>query len=113
VKFIQLRRKIMSGKLTTLIFGNGRRHVILAALCLFMVIGVGSLAFSQATPRVVHAAVEANLAYSTYVGGISSDEGKDIALDNAGNIYIIGETESDDFLGSGLTISGYSDIFVA
>jgi hypothetical protein len=66
-----------------------------------------------AKPVRVYAAPAATLAYSTYVGGDGVDENKDIALDSAGNIYVIGETGSDNFLGSGLSIFGYSDIFVA
>ena len=37
------------------------------------------------------------LAYSTYLGGIGNDEGWDIALDDIGNTYIAGETNSEDF----------------
>ena len=53
------------------------------------------------------------LEYSSYVGGDGADKGKGVALDSLGNIYVIGETESDDFLGSGHSTAGYSDIFVA
>jgi hypothetical protein len=37
------------------------------------------------------------LAYSTFLGGSSSDEGFDIAVDGTGNAYVIGDTESADF----------------
>ena len=84
-------------------------YVVLIALFLLIAVGSRSPALSEAAPP----AVAANLAYSTYVGGDGVDEGKDITLDSAGNIYIIGETQSDNFLGSGQAISGYSDIFVA
>ncbi len=61
----------------------------------------------------VYAAPAASLAYSTYLGGDGVDKNKGIALDSAGNIYVIGETGSDNFLGSGLSVTGSSDIFVA
>ncbi len=35
--------------------------------------------------------------YSTYLGGAATDEGKDIALDAAGNAYITGHTHSVNF----------------
>ncbi|MFB3895065.1 MAG: SBBP repeat-containing protein [bacterium] len=37
------------------------------------------------------------LVYSTYFGGAKPDNGYGIAVDNSGNIYITGETESHDF----------------
>jgi hypothetical protein len=37
------------------------------------------------------------LVYSTYLGGSSYDEGFGIAVDSAGNAYVIGATESTDF----------------
>jgi len=37
------------------------------------------------------------LVYSTYLGGSSSDGGCGIAVDDAGNAYVTGETWSDDF----------------
>jgi Beta-propeller repeat/Abnormal spindle-like microcephaly-assoc'd, ASPM-SPD-2-Hydin len=37
------------------------------------------------------------LLYSTYLGGGSEDVGNGIAVDNAGDAYIVGTTESDDF----------------
>jgi hypothetical protein len=35
--------------------------------------------------------------YSTYFGGVASDQAYDIAVDSAGNTYIVGRTFSDDF----------------
>ncbi len=35
--------------------------------------------------------------YSSFLGGSSNDQGNDIAIDAAGNAYITGETNSDDF----------------
>jgi len=37
------------------------------------------------------------LLYSSFLGGTASDEGKAIALDSAGNIYVAGDTSSGDF----------------
>ncbi len=40
----------------------------------------------------------ASLAYSTYLGGRGSDDGRGIVVDGERNAYIIGETASSDFL---------------
>jgi len=39
----------------------------------------------------------AGLIFSTYLGGAQSDQGKGIALDSSGNIYLTGTTTSADF----------------
>ena len=38
-----------------------------------------------------------SLVYSTYLGGNALDSGSNIDVDNSGNVYITGYTESDDF----------------
>ncbi|QUI23830.1 SBBP repeat-containing protein [Vallitalea pronyensis] len=38
-----------------------------------------------------------SLIYSTFLGGSDDDEGTDIAVDNKGNAYVVGETNSSDF----------------
>ncbi len=38
-----------------------------------------------------------DLAYSTYLGGNSSDEGHGIAVDGVGSVYVVGATLSSDF----------------
>ena len=42
-------------------------------------------------------AAGSGLVYSTFLGGLSSDVGKGIAVDAAGAAYVTGETYSDDF----------------
>ena len=57
-----------------------------------------------------------DLAYSTFIGGSSSDNAKAIALDGSGNAYIAGFTESLNFPISTLlqpTIGGGLDAFVS
>jgi hypothetical protein len=55
----------------------------------------------------------ATLDFSTYLGGTMQDYGHDIAVDPAGSLYVIGFTESTDFLTlSGAPPSGGTDAFV-
>jgi hypothetical protein len=57
------------------------------------------------------------LAYSTYLGGLGRETGYAVALDEAGNAYITGETRSPDFPttanGTDLIFNGTTDAFVA
>ncbi len=57
------------------------------------------------------------LVYSTYLGGSSGDEGRDIALDAAGNVYVAGQTFSTNFRSANplqpQSGGGSSDAFVA
>jgi len=58
-----------------------------------------------------------NAVFSTYLGGSLSDGAKDIALDDWGDAYIVGATESDDFPVTGGVVqpalAGVADAFVA
>ena len=56
------------------------------------------------------------LDYSTYLGGTQDDEGNGIAVDSAGNAYVVGTTESTDFPNQNALPGGYAwqkDAFVA
>ncbi len=59
------------------------------------------------------------LDYSTYLGGLFTDDGYGIAVDHAGNAYITGLTGSPDFPvypatnGAGSVFIGVGDVFVA
>jgi hypothetical protein len=58
------------------------------------------------------------LIYASYIGGVDSDEGRDIAVDKAGNAYVTGVTFSDETsfpvaVGPDVTYNGSGDAFVA
>lgn len=72
-------------------------------------VGFAVGAYDTTQPLVI----DPDLVYSSYVGGNSDDDGRDIALDAAGNIYITGYTYSDMFLNAPGTIAGSDDAFVA
>jgi hypothetical protein len=61
------------------------------------------------------AAAGNSLAYSTYLGGSASDSGNGIAVDEAGNAYVVGDATSFNFPASGWQRSnrGGQDAFVA
>ena len=48
----------------------------------------------------------------TYLGGGSADYGRGIAVDPQGNIYVVGDFFSSDFLGDNTTTSGSKDVIV-
>jgi uncharacterized repeat protein (TIGR01451 family) len=54
------------------------------------------------------------LVYSTYIGGIGTDTGQDIAVDDAGAAYISGQTSSSDFPANPIqpTIRNLPDAYV-
>ena len=55
------------------------------------------------------------LVYSTYLGGNGKDSGNGIAIDSAGNAYVVGDTTSTNFPVSGFqkAYQGGQDAFVA
>ena len=56
-----------------------------------------------------------NIVYGGYVGGLLDEEGRAIAVDNAGNAYAAGWTKSEDFTTSSgafqTAYNGYDDVF--
>jgi hypothetical protein len=58
---------------------------------------------------------DGTLLYATYLGGSGRDEGRGVAVDSAGNVWIAGVTESGDFPTLGAadsTLGGSGDAFV-
>jgi hypothetical protein len=59
---------------------------------------------------------DGNVVYATYLGGSGLDEGRGIAIDGSGHIWVAGFTESSDFptVGAGdSTLGGSRDAFLA
>lgn len=97
-----------------------RSHLALSILLFFFILVVtGATALRQASaagedqPFSPVESDAATLAYSTFIGGNSADGAQGIALDSQGNIYLAGQTFSQDLLGYDTTPYGYSDIYVA
>jgi hypothetical protein len=65
-------------------------------------------AYDQARPLVIDPALEV----STFLGGGSADYGRGVAVDKQGNIYVVGEFFSSDFLGDSTPTSGSTDVIV-
>ena len=68
--------------------------------------------------RTLPLVIDPVLAYSTYLGGQDDDRASDIAVDNAGNSYVIGSTWSVNFpvvnpmQATNTTAEGYYDVFI-
>ncbi|HLJ91937.1 MAG TPA: SBBP repeat-containing protein [Gemmataceae bacterium] len=74
---------------------NGSRQRIAAS---YVLKGPDHVAFQLGTydsSRIL--VIDPVLAYSTYLGGSMDDLGNAIAVDNAGNVYVTGDTTSPDF----------------
>jgi hypothetical protein len=56
--------------------------------------------------------IDPTLALGTYLGGGSADYGRGIAVDAQGNIYVVGDFFSSDFLGDTTTTAGSKDVIV-
>jgi carboxypeptidase family protein/beta-propeller repeat-containing protein len=85
----------------------------------FVLLDEATIGFDVAHYNPDHALViDPTLAYAGYIGGSGNDYGTGIAVDSAGNAYVIGWTDSTETsfpvtVGPDLTFSGYYDAFVA
>jgi hypothetical protein len=54
------------------------------------------------------------LIWATYLGGAGRDTGNGIALDNAGNVYVVGQSDSSGWISGGFDVThgGGDDVFV-
>jgi hypothetical protein len=69
--------------------------------------------FPQGYNPAYELTIDPTLLYSTYVGGAAADEAKGVTVDSNNNIYIYGETLSEDLLGQSTPSIGSSDLFIA
>ena len=68
--------------------------------------------FDPALPLMI----DPELVWSTYLGGNSGDDGKGIAVDGAGNVFVTGFTYSSGWVSGGFDTTyngGFTDVFVA
>lgn len=72
-------------------------------------VGFALGAYDPTRPLVI----DPTLVYSTYLGGAGEDSSFSLAVDSAGAVYVAGVTRSGDFPGTGNSLSGTQDGFVA
>jgi len=85
---------------------DGGRRIPVAAAFSLSAGGEASFAlgaYDPARPLVI----DPYLVYATLIGGSDGDEGRDIAVDAAGFLYVTGHTESDDLPGAGPPQASY------
>jgi hypothetical protein len=88
---------------------GGRRVPVAASFSLADGIASFSLgAYDPSQPLVI----DPTLRIGTYLGGSSADYGRGIAVDGQGNIYVVGDFFSSNFLGSDTVTSGSKDVIV-
>jgi hypothetical protein len=74
---------------------DGARHEIAGAYVINdgHQVSFGIAPYDHTTPLVI----DPTLSYATYLGGSGFDRANGIAVDTAGNVYVVGETASTDF----------------
>jgi beta-propeller repeat-containing protein len=93
---------------------NGRLRLTgsLVALFTFILLSTQTISAAQQRPKP---AVAPSLLFATSVGGRAAEEGRTIATDSSGFIYVAGSTRSLSFadLSSAKSLSGKTDIFLS
>jgi hypothetical protein len=56
--------------------------------------------------------IDPALVFGSYLGGRGADYGRGIAVDSAGNVYVVGDTFSGNFLGYDTPLTGSNDVIV-
>ena len=86
---------------------DGERRIPVAAAFALSETGDASFVIGAYDPARA-LVIDPYLVYATLIGGSDTDEGRDIALDAAGNVYITGHTHSADFPGAGPPQAAYA-----
>jgi RHS repeat-associated protein len=89
---------------------NGTKTPVTAG---FTLTGTNQVGFSVGSyDNTKPLVIDPTLGFSSYLGGSGADYGYGIAVDNAGNIYVTGQTSSTNFPSATGTNSGNGDAFV-